>query len=86
MSLAREEACRLSWQRHERTSSGKPLCGDGSSDDLSRSKARCGHGYDHEPHELLKVVLQEPLAADSAPDRVAAGGHLQGRRGARQTA
>ena len=34
----------------------------------------------------LKGMLQEPLAADSAPDRVAAGGHLQGRRGARQTA
>ena len=35
---------------------------------------------------LQTVVLLEPLAAGSAPDRVAAGGHPQGRRGAWQTA
>ena len=34
----------------------------------------------------LKVVLQEPLAVDSAPVRVAADGHLQGRRGPWETA
>ena len=31
-------------------------------------------------------MLQEPMAADSAPDRVAADGHLQGRRGPWETA
>ena len=86
VSLAREEACRLSWKRHARTSNGKPLRGDGSSDHRNRGKPRCGNGYVHEPHELLKVVLQEPLAADSAPDRVAADGHLQGQGGPRETA
>ena len=35
---------------------------------------------------LQTVALQEPMAAGSVPDRGAAGGHPQGRRGAWQTA